>query len=146
MRGDQSILSHTFPTNPGAVRADKWLTPTDLAHPHASRRRNPLNAAVFSRRGLIEQWGRGTSKMIELCREAGLPAPKFEATRHEVTVRFRPARYVAPTRAALDLTPLQREILEHLAGNPRDRPCSSHCRCIAGTLAAGGAGQPADGA
>ena len=53
--------------------------------------------------------------MIELITEAGLAAPEFESTRHDVTVRFRPTRYVAPTRVGHDLSSLQRELLEVLA-------------------------------
>ncbi|MGH2532187.1 MAG: ATP-binding protein [Thermomicrobiales bacterium] len=92
------------------------LTPEDLARPHRSRPWNPLIAQVFYRRGIIESWGRGTIKMIELTEQAGLAAPEFDATPHEVTVRFRPTRYIAPTRIGHDLSPLQREILEGLAG------------------------------
>jgi ATP-dependent DNA helicase RecG len=36
------------------------ITVADLKRDHASRLRNPLIASVFYRRGLIEQWSRGT--------------------------------------------------------------------------------------
>jgi ATP-dependent DNA helicase RecG len=91
------------------------LTPEDLTRPHTSRPWNPLIAQVFYRRGIIDVWGRGTIKMAELTREAGLMAPEFECSGGEVVVRFRPTGYVAPTRVGLDLSPLQRNILEALA-------------------------------
>ena len=91
------------------------LTPADLARPHASRPWNPLIARAFFRRGIIEQWGRGTIKMAELTRQAGLTPPEFESSTHEVIVRFRPTGYVSPTRVSRDLSPLQQAILHVLA-------------------------------
>ena len=90
------------------------LTPEDLTRLHQSRPWNPLIAHAFYRRGIIESWGRGTLKMIELTRQAGLATPEFEGTRHDVTVRFRPTGYIAPTRVSRDLSMLQREVLEVL--------------------------------
>jgi ATP-dependent DNA helicase RecG len=91
------------------------LTPEDLVRPHRSRPWNPLIAQTFYRCGLIESWGRGTLKMAELTRQAGLAAPEFEVAAGEFFVRFRPARYVPPTRVGHDLSPLQRQLLEVLA-------------------------------
>ena len=87
------------------------LTPEDLTRPHASRRRNPLIAEVFYRRGIIEQWGPGTLKMIELCQEAGFPEPAFESSRHETTVRFQHGRPLGSVSVARALSPLQEELL-----------------------------------
>jgi len=92
------------------------LTPDDLTKPHASQPRNSLIAHAFYRRGIIEEWGRGTLKMIELTEQAGLTAPEFESSPHEVIVRFNPTKYVAPTRVERNLSPLQRELLEALSG------------------------------
>jgi ATP-dependent DNA helicase RecG len=91
------------------------LMPEDLTRPHQSRPWNPLIAQALFRRGIIETWGRGTLKIIELAQAAGLPAPEFEASRHSVTVRFRAGGYVAPTRVGHDLSALQRNILTVLA-------------------------------
>ncbi len=91
------------------------LTTEDLTRPHTSRPWNPLIAQVFYRRGIIEAWGRGTIKMAELTEQAGLAPPEFESSAGEVLVRFRPTRYVPPTRIAHDLSPLQRELLDVLA-------------------------------
>ena len=64
------------------------LTPSDLKRPHTSQPWNPLMASVFFRRGLIEQWGRGTLRILELTEEAGLLEPEFEQRGGEVVVRF----------------------------------------------------------
>jgi ATP-dependent DNA helicase RecG len=53
------------------------LKPDDLKRRHDSRPRNPLIAGVFYRRGLIEQWGRGTQDIVSLCVRAGHPEPEF---------------------------------------------------------------------
>lgn len=66
------------------------LTPGDLFAPHESRPWNPLVARTFYRRGIIEERGRGTTRMAELAASAGLPHPEIEAIGDFVTVRFRP--------------------------------------------------------
>jgi ATP-dependent DNA helicase RecG len=91
------------------------LKPEDLLRPHRSRPWNPFIAQTFYRRGIIEQWGRGTLKMKEWNEEAGIVPPEFEVESGEVVVRFRPTRYIAPTRVSMDLSDLQRELLEALA-------------------------------
>lgn len=50
----------------------------DLYKPHNSVPRNKLIAQVFFDIGLIERWGTGIERMIKVCREQGLPNPKFE--------------------------------------------------------------------
>lgn len=45
---------------------------------HLSKPRNTLLADVFYKAGFIESWGRGTIKIMEKCREQGLPEPDFE--------------------------------------------------------------------
>ena len=64
------------------------LTVGDLRGEHSSRPRNPILADLFHRRGLIERWGRGTRRMIELCLAAGLAEPEFEERAGDVVVRF----------------------------------------------------------
>lgn len=53
------------------------LTAEALFAPHESLPWNPLVARVFFRRGVIESWGRGTIKMMELIQQAGLPTPEI---------------------------------------------------------------------
>ena len=95
------------------------LTPDMLFLIHESRPWNPLIASVFYRRGIIEQWGRGTLKMAELMTEAGLPQPEIEDIGGSVTVRFLPSNYVPPLRVGHNLTERQRNILTVLHGNPK---------------------------
>ncbi len=87
------------------------LTPAALMAPHESLPWNPLLARVMYRRGLIEQWGRGTLKIVELLEQAGLPRPTIEDAGGCVTVRFLPMRYVPPQRVARDLSDRQRAVL-----------------------------------
>lgn len=87
------------------------LTPDALLAPHESLPWNPLIARVLYRRGVIEQWGRGTLKIVELMAQAGLPRPTIQDAGGCVTVRFAPARYVPPQRVAHDLSERQRTVL-----------------------------------
>ena len=87
------------------------LTPEKLFVPHESQPWNPLIASVFYRRGIIEQWGRGTIKMAELTESAGLPRPEITDSGGGVTVTFRPSQYIPPQRAGRDLTERQQAIL-----------------------------------
>jgi ATP-dependent DNA helicase RecG len=87
------------------------LTPNELFGPHESRPWNPLIARTFYRRGLIEEWGRGTIRMADLAVSAGLPRPEIEERGDCVTVRFRRADYVAPLPTGNDLVERQRAIL-----------------------------------
>ena len=64
--------------------------PADLKQPHTSRPRNPRIASVFYRRGLIEAWGRGTQRIVELCLAAGLPEPEFGQQAGSTWVRLWP--------------------------------------------------------
>jgi ATP-dependent DNA helicase RecG len=48
-----------------------------LKRSHSSRPRNPLIADVCFKGGLIDTWGRGTIKIIDTCKQAGLPEPEL---------------------------------------------------------------------
>jgi ATP-dependent DNA helicase RecG len=87
------------------------LTAESLFRAHESLPWNPLMARVFYRRGVIEQWGRGTIKIAELTQQAGLPRPEIEDAGGCVTVRFRPSKYIPPQRIGHDLTERQQQIL-----------------------------------
>ena len=77
-------------------RAEIWsdgtlpfgLKPEDLSREHTSKPRNPIITDVFFRRGLIEQWGRGTQKIIELCENSGAFTPEFNELAGALRVRF----------------------------------------------------------
>lgn len=87
------------------------LTPASLKRKHESRPRNPRIANVFFRRGLIEQWGRGTQDIVEMCVRAGHPEPEFSERAGFFGVRFVPNHYIGPPPIDYHLTDRQREIL-----------------------------------
>lgn len=95
------------------------ITVADLKKDHVSHPRNPLIAEVFFRRGLIERWGRGTQKIVELCRTAGQPEPEFEEQAGNVVVRFRLSQYTPPLRVSHNLTDRQRQILQLLSAGEK---------------------------
>jgi ATP-dependent DNA helicase RecG len=97
-------------TNTGTLPSG--ITLEELTEPHVSQLRNDLIADTFYRRGIIEQWGRGTIMMQEATEEAGLVPPEFEQRGGEIVVRFRPMRYVAPRRVEHDLSDLQQQLLQ----------------------------------
>ena len=51
------------------------ISEEDLKKVHRSKPRNPLLADVCFKAGYIDSWGRGTIKIIEACKNAGLPEP-----------------------------------------------------------------------
>lgn len=53
------------------------LSLADLKKEHSSRPRNPLLANACFLGGYIDAWGRGTLKIINACREAGLAEPEI---------------------------------------------------------------------
>lgn len=63
------------------------LTPEKPFAPHEPR--NPLIARTFYRRGIIEEWRRGTLEIAEVTVSSGLPRPKIEEGGGCVTVCFR---------------------------------------------------------
>lgn len=67
------------------------ISPEMLSHQHDSVQRNPIIAEIFHRAGLIEKWGRGTNRVIEMCRKAGLHPPTFAEITGAVVVRFKAA-------------------------------------------------------
>jgi len=69
------------------------ITFEKLKKAHLSCPRNELLADVFFKAGYIEAWGRGTIRIIEACRKAGLPDPEFS----ELTGGFLVAFTKAPT-------------------------------------------------
>ena len=90
------------------------LTPGALFAPHESLPWNPLIAGVFYRRGIIERWGRGTTRMAELADKAGLPRPEIEDAGGCVTVRFAPGGYMPPRTVQRSVSERQRAILSIL--------------------------------
>lgn len=91
------------------------LKAEDLFKPHESLPWNPIIASAFYRRGIIENWGRGTLKMAELIERAGLPRPEIEDAGGSLLVRFRASRYLPPRRIGHNLSERQQQILGFLS-------------------------------
>ncbi len=73
--------------NPGEL--PEGITIEDLKKPgHVSVPRNPLIAQVFYYAGLVEQWGIGTTRIVEACVNAGLPEPIFEEQKSGFMITF----------------------------------------------------------
>lgn len=69
------------------------LTIDDLKRNHSSRPNNPTLAGVFFKGGLIESWGRGTINIINECKKANLPEPKFESEFGGISVTLFKEKY-----------------------------------------------------
>jgi len=72
--------------NPGGL--PEGITIDELKREHPSKPRNKLIAMVFYYAGLIEKWGTGTKRMVELCRNQGLPEPQFREEFNGFSVVF----------------------------------------------------------
>ena len=83
------------------------LRPEDLRGPHRSVLRNPLIAQVFYFAGLIERWGSGTLKIMDLCRQQGLPEPMFENQQGGFLVTFAKDPYTPERLRAMGLNERQ---------------------------------------
>jgi len=66
-------------TNPGALPYGLSLK---KALSGISQLRNRVIGSVFKELGLIEQWGSGLTRMIDICREQNISEPKFEEQDH----------------------------------------------------------------
>ena len=87
------------------------LTPGDLFGPHESRPWNPLIARTFYRRGIIEEWDRGTIRMADLTTSMGLPRPEIEERNNCVTVRFRRKEAISVRQSGGEVTEPQQAVL-----------------------------------
>ena len=73
--------------NPGEL--PPGITVADLKKtPHDSRLRNPLLAQAFYFAGWIERWGSGTTRIVGLCQQQGLPEPEFRSQSGRFEVQF----------------------------------------------------------
>ncbi|GIV84774.1 MAG: ATP-dependent DNA helicase [Candidatus Roseilinea sp.] len=83
------------------------LTPQALYGPHGSVLRNPLVAQAFYFAGIIERWGTGTTRMVRLCQEQGLPQPEFQNWQGGVRVVFSQDPYTPERLRAMGLNERQ---------------------------------------
>ena len=70
--------------NPGSLPDQLGIE--DLKKEHSSYPKNPLIANAFYRAGLIEHWGSGTKRIVDLCKEQNLPEPEFKEEQGGISV------------------------------------------------------------
>jgi len=83
------------------------LKPEDLYGRHPSVLRNSLLAQTFYFAGLVERWGTGTIRIIELCRDQGLPKPEFQNQQGGFLVTFFKDSYTPERLQAIGLNERQ---------------------------------------
>lgn len=93
-------------SNPGGVPIGISL---ERALSGSSRVRNRVIALTFRELKLIEQWGSGLQRIIDSCKDLGLPAPKFE----DLTTEFMVTLY-AKKEHATTLDSAQKKLVGHL--------------------------------
>ena len=90
----------------------------DLKADHNSRPRNPLIANACFLGGYIDTWGRGTLKIINACKEVGLPEPEIKEKNGGIEVTL----FLSKTRVdgLVDgLVESQVRIIELIKKNPK---------------------------
>jgi len=90
------------------------LKPEDLRGPHSSVLRNPLIAQAFYFAGLIERWGTGTTRIIDLCHRQGLPEPEFQNRQGGFLVTFAKDPYTPERLRAMGLNERQIKAVLHV--------------------------------
>ena len=92
----------------------------DLKKRHESYPRNKRIAKIFYSRGWVEKAGIGTLRMLEECKELGIPEPKFEeySSGFAVIFKFKEPIGIIKLRQSKELTSRQREILQLLKNSP----------------------------
>ena len=85
---------------------ENWTVET-LTKKHSSKPYNPDIANAVFRCGYIESWGRGTIKIIEQCKEAGLPTPLYYYESSGFWVEFRKDIYNEDYLKSLNLNDRQ---------------------------------------
>lgn len=103
-------------------RLPSGITVAELLGPHKSKPTNPLVAEAFHRTGAVEVWGRGTNRVIALCREHGAPAPSFEERQGFLVVTFSAPLVPGASKVTVE-TPGKTlgKTLDKMAGKTPDR-------------------------
>lgn len=98
------------------------LTPSDLYVHHASHPWNPNMLGCLYRRGIVEQLGSGTVRMVRMCADAGLGRPVFTATSASVTCSVpRRGYWLGSDGMSLAVTGAEAATLTALAEGPTAR-------------------------
>lgn len=103
--------------NPGKL-PEGWTVET-LKEKHESKPFNPLIARAFFWIKYIEEVGTGTNKIIDWCKEWGLPEPDFEYTGTSVVTTFRKSKLTREYLGSLGLNERELKIIEHIKVNNR---------------------------
>lgn len=103
--------------NEGSLPED--LTFEDLRKKHSSRPHNPFLASAFFKGGLIESWGRGTIKIINECKKAGLPEPVIEYSSGGISVTIFKNQLDEKSLTELGLSTRQIKAIRHLKANQK---------------------------
>jgi len=90
-----------------------------LKRHHISRPRNPIIADICFKAGYIDSWGRGTLKIINSCKEAGLPEPTITALDGGILVTLFKDKYSTEQLKALGLSERQIAAVEYVKVNGR---------------------------
>ena len=85
-------------------RLPTGITVEQLSGPHRSKPTNPLIAEAFHRTGAVEVWGRGTNRVIAMCKKHGAAPPTFEEQQGFLIVTFK-AQLVAGGMARVESRP-----------------------------------------
>ena len=101
--------------NEGSLPDD--LTFEDLKKKHSSRPHNPVLAGTFFKGGLIEAWGRGTIKIINECKKAGLPEPIIESASGGISITIQKSVISNKKHIEKNLNQRQNRVIEYLNEN-----------------------------
>jgi ATP-dependent DNA helicase RecG len=93
------------------------LTIEDLKRKHSSRPHNPILASAFFKGGLIEAWGRGTIKIINECKKAGLPEPIIEYSSGGISVTILKSQFNEKSLIEIGLSARQIKAVKYLKEN-----------------------------
>jgi ATP-dependent DNA helicase RecG len=88
-----------------------------LKRHHISRPRNPIIADICFKAGYIDSWGRGTLKIINSCKEAGLPEPTITALDGGILVSLFKDKYSVEQLKSLGLNERQMAAVEYVKAN-----------------------------
>lgn len=97
---------------------DNW-TVSNLLKKHASKPYNPDIANTLFRSGYIESWGRGIEKMMNFCKEAGIPEPNYSFEGSDFLVEFRKDIYYEEFLTELGLNERQVKAVLYTKENGR---------------------------
>jgi ATP-dependent DNA helicase RecG len=102
-------------SNPGELPAGMTVDELKVKG-HRSVPRNPIMAKVLYYSGLIEKWGTGTTRMIEVCSENGLPEPEFKSGKGWFEISFSTQIYRDELWNKLGLNERQIQAMQYLHG------------------------------